>query len=434
MPDEPRNENAPQDTPTTDAPSSTPVEEPTSSESPEPSVTDATPVSDTSDGASTSEEPAASPSPFGGESSTEPTSTPNLFGSGNGQPALEAPNTPALPASTGGKKKGLIVGGIIALALGVLGGGGASAYFLWYQNPEKVVFDALISASKAESLDLASTLTLKDDDSEYDIKFNLKANRELEIEADLDAGIKSADTDFNLKGGFVSDKDGNLYVKVNEVPSLLEQILGAQNAEIYTVYFGTLIEKIDNQWIKISSDDLKDVSQEYGDQQKCLTDASKKLSADKSASDELVELFKKNKFIIVGEGLGTKDVNGVTSLGYVLDFDADKATSFVKGIADTKYGKALKECDDTIDFSSFDGSDLSSDSTDKPQTQVWVSQFGHELTQINIEGKNEAGDGKIVLTPTFNSDVKVTVPTDVTTLKELTDEFESTLNSMYAAQ
>jgi hypothetical protein len=380
---------------------------------------------------------------------TEPTSEP---AAAEATPEVVAPAAPVdattpvgpTPTPTPGPRKKLtmpiLVGIIVAAAIVILGGGGASAYFLWYQNPDKVVFDSFSHLSNVKTIDATGTLNITQNGDTYGANFEVKGNQNLESEVDLGVNVKASGSTYDVKGGLITDKDGNIYVKVNDVQKLLQQVAGADSASQIMNYYGDIVKEVDGQWIKISSDDLKSVDESYGDQQSCVTDAVKALNDDKSEQQAMGKLFESNRFITVGKSLGSKSIKGTDSLGYELGFDKTKAVAYFKALADTKFGKALKDCDSSYDFAKVSESDFEDSSKSTSTVSIWVSKFGHELTELSLTAKDseKSTDGSLVIDPVFNKSVSVSVPTGAKSLKDVyadyqkaTTDLESQFTSSY---
>jgi hypothetical protein len=337
------------------------------------------------------------------------------------------------PASTPPKKKkGLIIGIVVAGALALLGGGGALAYNVWYQNPDKVIGDALVNTLTAKSLSATGSLDLKTDDSTITIKVDAKG-KENTAEVAVDFNVKSSTTEFAVKGAGILSPEGDLYVKVENAQELIDSYLSAfMGASADTSAFDGLIQKVNNNWVKISKDDLGTVSEEVEKTQACYQDLAKQLSENKAWSDQLSSLYKSNIFIVVKEKLGAKSVNGTGSLGYLLDFDKAKAASFATGLADTDFGKGIKECDDSIDFAEVAKSlTEAEEDTSTARIEAWVSRFGHEFTELRYSDNNDSGDGVMVLNPTFNKEVTITTPSESVSFQELQTELEAAMTAYY---
>jgi hypothetical protein len=361
-------------------------------------------------------------------------------------PSLASSEIPAGPIGSGpisdiplvaptpkkSKKKLIIVGSIIVGTLLLLGGGSALAYNVWYQNPEKVVTDSLVNALTARTAQSTGSLEIKNEEYQVKMTFDAKAatkNAELAVKLDYSAGGQTV----KLDGAGHFSADGDLYVKVNNVGSIISALSGAE-ANTATAY-DDLAARVEGKWIKITSKDIGEFSEAYKKTQVCLEDVSKQVADDKKLGNELVDLYKKNNFIVIVESLGARTINDTGSLGYVVDLDTEKAKTFAAGLETTEVGKKLKACDDTINFNDFaDSLDTEeADATDDEGTiQVWASRFGHELTEINANGKSDGAEIKAVFNPVFNKDVNIQAPTDSMTLESLQAEFEKATEAYYA--
>jgi len=330
------------------------------------------------------------------------------------------------------KKKRIIIGSILAGALIILGGGSALAYNLWYQNPEKVVTDALVSAFKADTLQVAGSFEVKNEEFNVNVEIDAKAgSKNGEVAAKIEfKSVKGDEQTMKLDGAGYFGSEGDLYLKVNNVKDILNVITGDMaNA---TTAFDALSEKVSGKWIKITSEDIGEVNEEYKKTQVCIEDVTKQVNDNKSLSDEVTKLYKNNRFIVINEKLGSKTINGVGSLGYVVDVDDDKAKSFVTGLDTTEIGKKFKACDETIDFKEI-ANTLTSNEDDSTagegKVQVWASRFGHQITEVNAKGNAGTTQINTVMNPVFNKPLNLKAPTDSITLESLKAEFDAAVEA-----
>ncbi|MFZ2836590.1 MAG: hypothetical protein WAZ21_04685 [Candidatus Saccharimonadales bacterium] len=356
------------------------------------------------------------------------TTTDSVFSStSTEQPVSAAPLAAQQPQQkTPNKKKKIIIASVIAGALLVLGGGTYTAYALWYQNPEKVLTDAVTNAIKAKTASYTGTIAVDTNDVKVAIDLDGVEAGLASREVNAKITITAQGKDFKLNGSALADKDGNIFFKVSNLKSVIDQTLGQTGM---VAAFDGLISKIDNKWIRISADDLADFSKEASDAKKCATDVLKKLDTDKATRDEFAAIYSKNKFIVIDSSLPARTIKGVDSMGYELSIDRTIAKSFVEAINTTQLVKDLQKCDESMKL---DAGDVTSESTDgsTQKLEVSVSRWTHEFTQIKFTATGEGASGSAIIEPLFNKDVKVVAPTDFLTLKQLQAEIEAAMGAM----
>ena len=298
-----------------------------------------------------------------------------------------------------GNKKMLIIGGIVAGLVALLVGSGVLAYFV-YQNPDKVVADSFVNLFGAQPGTAKATIGAENNEAKMNFTLDAKSNDKMST-GTLKADVTMKQQDLSLSGtvDFTATADGNGYIKLNDVDKLADKVVDAMidaQAEQYKAFglditeaeikaqktqtlaqLKPLIDKINNRWIKFDTKANDDVSE----QQKCLTDAVKKLQSDKTMRDEFGKAYADNRFVTIKEELGLKD----GSYGYVLDFDTTKAESFGKAAEKTSFFKELEKCDG-FDPSSSTGSTAPDDSIEKLRIELWVTQWSHQITRVKIEG------------------------------------------------
>ena len=168
---------------------------------------------------------------------------------------------------------------------------------------------------------------------------------------------------------------------------------------------------------------------------KCTTAALKILNEDSAAKKEIATAYGANRFLIVEEKIGSKSVDGVGSIGYKVSIDEAKSTAFGASLAETKIGKQLKSCDSSLDLAKATTTSTStaeSDTTD-PRVELWVSRFGHEITEVKIADTSEEDPATATFRPILNKDVTIDVPTEFTSIQEITADIQTAITGYYPA-
>lgn len=319
------------------------------------------------------------------------------------------------------KKKWLIP--VIALGVVVLAGGSASAYYFGiYQRPENVLLDAFNKASAAKAIQSDAVVTLN---KNLSTDITLKNIKFKTAKAANSAGMVDAAINLEYKGkalsaggkGMVSVADNTAYFQINNLKQSVTTFIEAAGMadQVPQGYFDGL-DKLQDQWVKVTIDDLKKNNQAAGKDFECTLGVFKKHSND--SNKEILDLYSKNPFITVKENVGVK--NG--QLGYKLGFDEAKSKSFGDSIENTQIVKDLKACN-VSGTSSTDTSDtVDSATNDNTVYTVWVDQWSHELKKVEFSGDTGTGGEKMAYSGnidiTYDPNVKVDVPGNTISLDE----------------
>lgn len=361
---------------------------------------------------------------------------PSRFSSTSTEPAAPAfgvvsstpVEPPVLAPVPSNKRKNIIKTAIIVGALVLLGGGGSGVYAFWYQNPEKAVTDALIHAMSAQSFSGTGLLTTDEKDG-YKGKLEITGKSDAEGDAAVAAKltIDSEEVKTTVTGEGFFSKEGDLFLKVKDAQKLFDEVIGGSASGIDTTPINKVIEKIDDKWIKISTKETKDVLEELRTAQKCFSDIKSLLTTDKefrkTTLNEVEKLYKNNRFLVISKSLGSRNINGTGSLGYQINTDEEKAKSFFEGLESTSLGKKIIECDEDANLSDFTPEGTKS-GDETPDAEVWVSRFGHEITEVKITSVENDTTSIAVLNPVFNRNEEVKVPTESLDISEVLKEFE----------
>lgn len=365
---------------------------------------------------------------------TTPVQEPALQGEQPPQPSQPLQSFTPQPQPKKRNKK-LIWGISISAFVVLLGAGVTLGYNLWYQNPDKVVHDAIVNAFvKAKTASATGTMDIQTKEYSLKLAFDGKANDSAAGQANVkaDISIKEAKLDLSVKGSFVT-KDDTLYFKLDNIRDTYDKIAKSQGVEGETpAYINKIIEKFDGKWISVKPSDYEEYSKEAADTQKCTTEVTQKFAKDKDMQNEVVALYKKHHIVVVDKKLGSKSIDGIGSLGYKVSISKDNTEAFIRGLADTKVGKALTSCDKSIDFKkTADDISKEKESADKPEIELWVSRFGHEITELDVTTKKDDNTASLVIRPLFNKSVTIDTPSDATSLKDVMKDIQEAAQAYY---
>ena len=337
------------------------------------------------------------------------------------QPAAETPSTftPVVPPQKPNKKRGKLIAIIVAVLV-VLLGGVAAAYKFVYQDPENVVSDAMTHALMAKSISFKTTAEYK---GKQPVTITLNgAAKDGSMNVDVEVKTTDGDKDVSFKGSALYSGNGDLYVKVGNADDIVNNLMGLDSAKTsdgMKKIVNDFVAKVNDHWIKISSDDLKSFSEEAAKAQKCMQDSVKKLQQDNGLSTELSDLYKKHKFITVAKELGSQG----NSLGYEIVIVPSESNAFFAGLKDTQFYRNLHACDSNITLDEHDVVS-SSESSDLPTVNVWISRFSHDITKLTVSSNDKDAPVDVTLEPTFNQPVSITAPTDAKSLGDFQKDIE----------
>ncbi len=313
-------------------------------------------------------------------------------------------------------KKSLIIGAIITAVLVVLIGTGALAYNFWYQNPDRVVVDGIINATKSKTVVFNGIVDVSGG-TKVKVEFDgqSKDNTGLtNVKATFDAGGKTITVD----GSGLVDKDSNIYLKVKNLKKLVTDIGGTPGS---VSSLDAIINKIDNKWLKITTSDIGDYSAGVKEIKKCVDDTYTKFKDDKQAINEVADIFKQNRFIVVNKELPSQ--NG--SLGYEIKIDGDKYQSFSKAFITTKIYKQLHDCDSKTFPDTYAPPAKTDDKSPTPTVVLWINRWGHDITKVTSDLDQDGTKAHFDLSTTFNKTVTVDAPTEFVTIEQLKKDITS---------
>jgi hypothetical protein len=335
-------------------------------------------------------------------------------------------DTPQVSPPLKHRSKKLIIGIIIAAVLVILGAGSAFAYSTWYQNPEKVVSDSVMNALKAKTMTFTGSMDVTSAGTNIKLEVD-GANDKTKGNVNVKATISIEGQPITINGSGLMDGDGTLYFKVKNVKDVVKTYRAAIPAESQNI-FDQLVAKVDDRWVKITADDMKQFSEATSKSQKCISDTIKKFQNDQAATNEIANIYTKNKFLTIEQNLGTK--NG--SLGYTVKSNDEGAKGFAKELKNTRIFKSLHDCDPGIVTDENSSTQSDTKTANETHMELWVSQWSHEITKFSAKDGTGPDKGTFIFEPVFNKTVNVTAPDKSVTINELKTEIETLIQSVYA--
>lgn len=298
--------------------------------------------------------------------------------------------------------------GFVLLAFLLVTLASAAVYALWF-SPERAVTDAIVRALGSQTVTFSGTYQAG---NAVDATFSgasAGANgAKLTLNARLDFNNRS-DT---FSSDIILDRDGNVYMSAGGIQNALGSDL-VKDAAREGTYANLLLQKIEGKWLKITSAELQPYHKKYASIQSCLETVIKRVPNDQPVLQEAVEIYQKNRFVIVDKVLGNRG----TSTGYLVHTDKEKMKSFLEEFKTTVLYRQLRDCDSaTFDLNPTKIVDMISKRTTK--MELWINQ-AHEITEIYTEGSQDGLKGELRIAPRFNQEAKIIIPTSTISLEKI---------------
>lgn len=308
------------------------------------------------------------------------------------------------------KRKGLVAAIIVVIVL-LLGLGGVAAwYFLYYNNPEKVAYDAIngflqqktvvsngnfIGRTKIDNgealitVDLNSKSTTTSGDSTATIKVSmLDANGEL-----------LSDNQYEVELSGVATSDGVLYFRTGKLMDTVDLLMEDMSitfddldASGQTVY--KLLNNIDGEWWQIDVADVIDNIVEDS----ALAHSSKELYsclvnvAYSDINEEIASIYSQNRFVNITPSSSKSKIKGATD--YTVNLDYDKMANFSNSLMESDTTKSAENCiykyvvEDLGSEVNFENTPADANkirkSLEGTEFTLSIMDFGHELVGSSI--------------------------------------------------
>lgn len=328
-------------------------------------------------------------------------------------------------------KLAIILGTIFALLL-IIGGGLALYYSLIYQNPDKIISDALIGSFKNNNhikAKITSDTTLSQNPRLIlkNLEIETYTDKDHKTENKINASLTLNKQDFDVKANIQTEKD-KAYFKLDNLDSLAKILL--KNMKLPDSAINSAkkeLQSLNEKWIVID----QKTKGKNSCQTEFITDV---LSSDKK---EFEKAFEENKFIQAKDKKDGK--NGL--IGVNFEFNKNSYKSFIDAISQTNQVNKLKNClkETTTKNPEKVFSDLKKDidNLENLSGTVWATKFGHKLEAIdfNLNVKDKANK-KSTLNGNFefNTETKpIDIPKDTINTQEFLKELQNAVfKGLYA--
>lgn len=265
------------------------------------------------------------------------------------------PTTPIKKKS----KAGLIIAIIIAILL-VLGVVGAIVwFFVYYNNPEKIAFDAVSGVLSAENVALNGEVIVSAvNDSDTPINrialtfdsASIKTPTAGKVELAID--LKD-DPDFNAVLDYVQAEDGIIYIKIEGIMAAIDAADLDKEIKNQLITTLELAEEIDGEWWEISVADVMR-SLDVDRSSSKLADELYTCAIDTSRGDytkELADIYREHRFVEV-EKIKAIDTDGhwftheaeIGSSLYQVDFNKRELAAFINTLPKTQAAEDFVDC------------------------------------------------------------------------------------------
>ncbi len=349
------------------------------------------------------------------------------------------------------KKVGLIVGIISGVLILILAIAAALLYFLWWQNPQKIVTDAVVNTMTTKKAVVNGKMIVIANNSKIELNIKSAADSpKTKTDVEVKITLKNVSKTVNLKAAVVTDQDGTIYIKLDGMRKLVESVVSlAIEANVPSSAYETSpsfkqqieavkkqiisqleekMSKIDGKWLKTTAEDIANNNTDI----KCSAEIVKKLQNDSKARKEIADIYRQNSFLIIKD---TKldDRNG--GRGFEIDLNSDeavaKAKDFSKALESTSIGKNIKNC--TKDVRHNNGS-VNKTGKSNGTLKIWADVNSHALKAVEIKGKGKDSSASLSLDIDTNKTESIDIPSNAASLKSVVEELFKGISSSSVSQ
>lgn len=324
-------------------------------------------------------------------------------------------------------------------------GGGSFALYYWYQNPQKVLTDALAYMINAESLDSSGVITIA----------SASADLTINLESQFDSGSmrQAATVDIRPKGGqaeqfgfltfdgevMYDSFEERIYLRLSGLSPVYESLIDnyietraaesiaegeqisdgniADSKQKMKSLYAPIIKEFDDQWITIPASEIEETVDPDGGEA-CSIDSLRAAFRDQA----VIDAFRKHQFLVVRDHLGSAG----GSVGYLVGLDHSEVSAFADAVSDTELGRSLESCGVNLDEATIESGATNEDI----RFELWADKWSHVPTRIVVVGPGGDNDFTMDIKTEFDADLDIEAPTDAKTFDQIQADLESLIFSL----
>ena len=330
------------------------------------------------------------------------------------------------PQSQNGMSKKLLA---VILIIGVLVvGGGAFAYFNYFQSPEKIVQKMIAKLTEIKSLEYSGEIQTEVNTRDLLGGGNLLqptqpvSNKKPSNFSINFNGVSDTNDLNNPKGSFSFNINTDALGQENFTLGLemrtIDKIVYVKLSNLPNLGFFDLTA-VANQWIKIDTEALK---KQFGLEkiEEQLKEAQKKQELSPEQIEKLKTAVQQHKVFKITDSLAGEKIEGVNTYHYKFTIDKEEIKKLFADISQITQDKTLTE-KELAEF------DKSFEAVELPEGEIWIGKkdllpYKISLSSVIKETDQSKTSGKvsfILLFKNFNKPVQIEIPAPVKTLEEI---------------
>lgn len=307
-------------------------------------------------------------------------------------------------------------------------GGGAFAYFNYFQSPEKIVQKMIAKLTEIKSLEYSGEIKIEVNAGDLlgggnllqpaqPVSNNKTSNFSINF-----SGVSDTNDLNNPKGSFSFNINTDALGQENFTLGLeirtIDKIVYAKLSNLPNLGFFDLTA-VSNQWIKIDTEALK---KQFGLEkiEEQLKEAQKKQELSPEQIEKLKTAGQQNKVFRITENFASEKIEGVDTYHYKFTIDKEEIKKLRTDISQITQDKTLTE-KELADF------DESFKAIELPEGEIWIGKkdflpYKISLSSVIKETEKSKTSGKVSFTllfKNFNKPVQIEIPTPVKTLEEI---------------
>lgn len=330
------------------------------------------------------------------------------------------------PQPQNGMSKKLLA---VILIVGVLiVGGGAFAYFNYFQSPEKIVQKMITKLTEIKSLEYSGEIKTEVNAGDLLGGGNLlqptqpvSNNKTSNFSVNFN-GVSDTNDLNNPKGSFSFNINTDALGQENFTLGLevrtIDKIVYVKLSNLLNLGFFDLTA-VSNQWIKVDTEALK---KQFGLEkiEEQLKEAQKKQELSPEQIEKLKTAVQQHKVFKITESLAGEKIEGVDTYHYKFTIDKEEIKKLLTDISQITQDKTLTE-KELADF------DESFKAIELPEGEIWIGKkdflpYKISLSSVIKETEKSKTSGKVSFTllfKNFNKPVQIEIPAPVKTLEEI---------------